>query len=100
MSGSPGGPQASVLLRIRGRVQGVGFRASMARQASDWPALQGWVRNREDGSVEARIQGPLQDVEALIAWARRGPALARVDSIEREDQAGDPSLMPFRQIRD
>ena len=59
-------------LTISGRVQGVGFRYALADEARA-RKLGGWVRNRRDGTVEAVIAGPEIDVEALIAWARRGP---------------------------
>ncbi len=67
-------------LRITGRVQGVCYRASMTEEATRL-GLQGWVRNRQDGSVEALAQGPASDVQALIDWAHQGPRLARVDEV-------------------
>ena len=68
-------------LRIRGLVQGVGFRYSMHREAQRL-GLTGWVRNRRDGTVEAVVAGPEAAVEALVAWSRLGPPSARVDSVE------------------
>ena len=70
-------------LVIAGRVQGVGFRYAFADEAHSH-SLSGWVRNRRDGSVEALISGDAIAVEAMIAWARRGPPGARVTSVEVE----------------
>lgn len=70
---------------VTGRVQGVGFRAFLIRQATAL-GLVGWARNRLDGSVEALAAGPEDTVAALIAAARRGPLLARVESL-REAEA-------------
>jgi len=71
-------------LVIAGRVQGVGFRYAFADEARAH-GLAGWVRNRRDGTVEALISGPKPAVEAIIAWARVGPAAARIASVEVEE---------------
>jgi acylphosphatase len=68
-------------LKIYGRVQGVGFRWSMQREARKL-GLSGWVRNMPDGTVEAVVEGERERVEALIGWAYQGPPLARVTRIE------------------
>ena len=68
-------------LRIHGVVQGVGFRYSLQREAVRL-GLAGWVRNRRDGTVEALALGPAAAVDALVAWARRGPPSARVERVE------------------
>ena len=74
-------------LRIRGRVQGVGFRMYLQREAQRH-AVSGWVRNRTDCSVEAVLQGPPDTVQAVIEWAHRGPPSARVTDVEVRDADG------------
>lgn len=71
---------AALHLLITGRVQGVGFRYAMCRQAESL-GLEGWVRNRRDGSVEAVVVGAPERVELMHAWARRGPPGARVTAV-------------------
>jgi acylphosphatase len=84
-------------LRIEGRVQGVGYRAWMVREASRL-GLSGWVRNRADGSVEAVVVGPEPAVQALLTACRRGPALARVDHIEESFAEDLPEGSGFQQL--
>jgi len=69
---------------VRGRVQGVAYRASTQRKARDL-GLTGWVRNLEDGSVELEAQGTSSVLDALETWCRRGPALAKVIGLDRTD---------------
>jgi acylphosphatase len=71
-------------LTISGRVQGVGYRASLAGEAVSL-GLCGWVRNRRDGSVEAYLDGDEAAIDALIRWARRGPPAAQVADVCIED---------------
>lgn len=71
-------------LIIEGRVQGVGYRASLAEEAIAL-GLHGWVRNRRDGSVEACVDGEVSAIEAIILWAKRGPPAAQVSSVTIED---------------
>jgi acylphosphatase len=75
-------------LRISGRVQGVGYRDALRRQALAC-GLAGWVRNRRDGSVEAVLQGDADSVEDVIAWARRGPPAASVDRLDAQPAQGE-----------
>lgn len=65
---------------VRGRVQGVGFRW-FARERARRLGLAGWVRNREDGSVEAAVSGRDEDVKAFLAMLAAGPSGARVDDV-------------------
>jgi acylphosphatase len=74
-------------ITVRGRVQGVGYRYSAYYAALRY-GVDGWVRNRRDGSVEIMAQGAAGDVEAFIAWARQGPSMAHVDSVDVSDGAG------------
>ncbi|MFN7085396.1 MAG: acylphosphatase [Burkholderiales bacterium] len=75
-------------LLIFGRVQGVGFRFHSERKALEL-GVTGWVRNRRDGSVEIMVQGKPEAVEAMIAWARRGPASARVSEVRITEGSGE-----------
>jgi acylphosphatase len=75
-----------VRVRVRGRVQGVSFRATTRHEATRL-GLVGWVANERDGSVVLEAQGPAARVEALLGWCRQGPALAAVVAVDVEDQA-------------
>jgi acylphosphatase len=70
----------TVHLRIVGHVQGVGYRYALQHEAVRL-GITGWVRNRADGSVEAMAQGAQPALDALAAWARRGPPAARVSEV-------------------
>jgi acylphosphatase len=75
---------AILRIAVRGRVQGVGFRAWVAQTATA-RGLAGWVRNRRDGSVEALFVGAADAVAAMIETCHQGPLLARVTSVETMD---------------
>lgn len=66
---------------VHGRVQGVSFRWYTAEQANRL-GLVGWVRNDAGGTVRLEVQGPEQDVEALVAWVHHGPPAARVTNVD------------------
>jgi acylphosphatase len=84
--------KATIVRRIavHGRVQGVGFRAFVADEA-ERHNLEGWVRNRRDGSVEAVIAGDTDAIATMIATCRRGPLGSRVENIYEMD-AGPEDL--------
>lgn len=73
---------------VHGRVHGVGFRAFVEREALR-RGIEGWVRNRHDGSVEAVFAGPREMVDAMIEACRRGPLEARVDALGQRDGTED-----------
>jgi acylphosphatase len=75
-------------LVIIGRVQGVGYRLWAKRDARR-RSLRGWVRNRNDGSVEALAIGEAADIDAFVHACHSGPAMARVTGVQREPAADD-----------
>src|ERR1700757_1089724 len=75
--------RAILQVMIRGRVQGVGYRAWVEYQATA-SGLEGWVRNRRDGSVEAVFAGPPNAVAEMVALCRHGPPSARVEAVLNE----------------
>ena len=80
----------TVVVVICGRVQGVGFRAWTEVTAVEL-GLEGWVRNRRDGSVEALLAGPKDVVSKMIERCHRGPPGARVDTVDQRE-AGSADL--------
>jgi acylphosphatase len=66
---------------VHGRVQGVGFRYSLA-QAAWTRGVAGWARNREDGTLEAVLEGEPEAVESLVRFSQKGPSAAKVDRLE------------------
>ena len=81
MNGS--GKTVTVRIAITGRVQGVGFRESM-RVVAQALEINGWVRNVDDGSVEATAQGNEYAIEQLVAWCHNGPPGANVKFVNAE----------------
>jgi acylphosphatase len=70
-----------VQMHVKGRVQGVYFRASTQREAKRL-GLSGWVKNRADGGVEILAEGEEDGLKELIVWAQRGPSAARVERVD------------------
>lgn len=75
---------------VRGTVQGVGFRVFVQRHALE-RGLVGWVRNRRDGSVEAVLAGPVEEVNAALEAVRQGPSSANVKAV-LVSEAGEAEL--------
>ena len=80
---------------VRGRVQGVGFRWFVEREAH-LLALAGWVRNNADGSVEVLAQGTRDQLLGLRSRLRQGPRAARVDDVEESEVGPVAGLSSFR----
>lgn len=90
--------ESSILARrylVRGRVQGVGFRWFVEREAV-LLGISGWVRNNHDGSVEVLAQGTRDQLFGLHSRLREGPRAARVDAVEVSDATPAPGISSFR----
>ncbi|MFG1609631.1 acylphosphatase [Actinoplanes sp. NPDC049265] len=73
---------------VTGDVQGVFFRDTCRREATH-TGVAGWVRNRDDGSVEAVFEGEPDAVQQLVAWTHRGPIRATVTGVEVTDEPAE-----------
>jgi acylphosphatase len=81
--------------RVRGRVQGVGFRWFVEREAATL-GIAGWVRNRADGSVEVLAQGTREQLFSLRSKLQQGPRAARVDDVEETESQVQSDMKTFR----
>ncbi|HEY9279596.1 MAG TPA: acylphosphatase [Eoetvoesiella sp.] len=86
----------TLFVHITGRVQGVGFRAAAVRQAH-LHGVTGWVRNADDGSVEALLQGEPDQVDRMLSWLHTGPPGARVDEVVNRQELTDRHFDQFQQ---
>lgn len=82
-------------LLVKGRVQGVYFRASTQREARRL-GLSGWVKNKNDGSVEILAEGEEVAIRELYGWAQKGPSAARVDKVETRWRSFTGEFPDFR----
>ena len=80
---------------VEGRVQGVSFRAATREQARSI-GVEGWVRNLDNGQVEAVFEGPAQAVRHMIRWCHHGPSYAHVDRVDVDWQAPTGQERGFR----
>jgi acylphosphatase len=83
---------------VSGKVQGVFFRESM-RVEAERLGVRGWVRNLDDGRVEALLEGDEAAMRRLVAWCRKGPPAARVDGVETVREAAEPGVGSGFQVR-
>ena len=81
-------------IHVKGRVQGVGYRGAFQQRARTL-GITGWVRNRNDGSVEALVQGSHEALDAIVAWARTGPPGARVTDVVTSNADHEPVYVRF-----
>lgn len=94
---SPDVSVETLSVRVTGKVQGVGFRNSTVRQAHSL-GVAGWVRNLDDGSVEALLQGPHDRIDKMLSWLHVGPPAAQVDEVEADEIQEDRLYDRFEQI--
>jgi acylphosphatase len=87
--------QKRIHLVVRGRVQGVFYRASAQREARQL-GLTGWVKNRQDGSVEIVAEGEEDQVKDFLSWAQQGPTTARVDHVDTKWRSYTGEFSDFR----
>ncbi len=79
---------------ITGRVQGVYFRA-YTKDAAEQYKINGWVKNKSDGTVEAVIQGKKEDIEQMIQWFHTGSPASSVNNVIVKDKPGSPNFTEF-----
>jgi acylphosphatase len=91
--------QKRIHLVVRGRVQGVYFRASTQREARQL-GLTGWVKNRPDGAVEIVAEGEEDQVKDLLSWAQAGPTTARVEKVDTRWRSYTGEFSNFQIIPD
>lgn len=87
----------TVKVLITGKVQGVSYRHSTVRMAHQLK-LRGWVQNRQDGSVEAVLQGEPDQIDRMLAWMRSGPPAARVQEVLSETLDAEKRYEGFQQL--
>lgn len=87
----------TLIVRVTGKVQGVGFRFSAVRQAHAHGVV-GWVRNLEDGTVEALLQGPHDEIDKLLSWMHVGPPSAHVSEVQVTEVHDDRRYDRFEQL--
>ena len=97
MPKNPESKPETLLVCVRGVVQGVGYRASTVRQAH-LQGVTGWVRNQDDGTVQALIQGAPDQIDRMLEWMRHGPPAARVSELSTDVEHAERRYQRFEQI--
>jgi acylphosphatase len=87
--------EKAFVVRVKGRVTGIGFRYSAIMAAEKFPTLKGYVKNISHSEVEAFIQGEEKDLEGMVQWLAKGPPMAKVYDISVNPAGIDPSLTGF-----
>jgi len=80
---------------VEGRVQGVGFRYALLREAHQHN-INGWARNLPDGRVEAEFEGAKKTVQEMVVWCQQGPAFAHVTNVDVRWETGEAKHQGFR----
>lgn len=93
----PGTAVETLAVQVTGKVQGVGYRIATVRRAHSL-GITGWVRNLDDGSVEALLQGPHDRIDEMLSWLRMGPPAARVSHVEANEVHDERHYDRFEQI--
>ena len=93
-----GGSRVRRHVWILGRVQGVNFR-NAAKQVADQLRVTGWIKNLEDGQVEAVFEAPWEVLEQMLVWCQRGPPNARVEEIKVQSEPATGEFFQFRVVR-
>lgn len=91
-------PQKALQIWVSGKVQGVYFRGSTAKQARKLN-LTGWVKNLADTRVEIFAQGNDESLDELLAWCKKGPVLAKVDEVTQKLAEIDYEIGEFEVLR-
>lgn len=87
----------TVFVTIKGSVQGVGYRHAAVRHAH-LLGVKGWVQNLENGTVEAMVQGPPDQIDRMLEWLRQGPPRAKVTECVAEEQISAKRYDGFQQL--
>ncbi|MCP4176655.1 MAG: acylphosphatase [bacterium] len=88
--------EIAYLIKITGRVTGVGFRYSTKHFVNQFADIRGYVRNASEGRVDVEIQGNSNHIEVILEWLKHGPTYARVDSVKIIEIPIDPRKPYFR----